>query len=101
MRLSIPQHHRQFISALATELGATETEALNYLLWQYRRPAPNTSSKLVDFSEIPETTVTPLLGFKPAFEPKTPQAIRQFEDIQLQQEIDPIISRIAGLIEDF
>jgi hypothetical protein len=86
MRLSIPRHHQQYISSLASEMGCSNAEALNWLIWTHRwgtpQPQPQQASQI-------------------AFTPKSPQAIQQFEQSQLQQEIDPIIEKLATLIEDF
>jgi hypothetical protein len=86
MRVTIRKHHQPLLNTLALEMGCSASEALNYLLWQHRwrTPQPQAVTKL-----------------KSQFQPKSPQAIQQFEESQLQQDIDPIINRIAALIEDF
>lgn len=109
MRISIDQTHHKYLQFLSAELDATPKEVLNFLLWKLRESkytfggqiplqAP-TQARLdnpyFDPSTLESTQKTTRVGFVP----QSPQAIQVFED--LRDEIDPIIARMASLIEDF
>lgn len=89
MRITIRSHHQQLITNLALEMGCSPSEVINYLLWQHRWGTPTNA-----LEQPLEQSTKPIAL-------KSPKAIANFEQTQLQQEIDPIISKIAGLIEDF
>jgi hypothetical protein len=86
MKITIPRHHRQLIENLSLEMGCSNSEALNWLIWNYRWGTPQ-----------PQPQQQP----QAIFAPKSPQAIANFEQQKLQEEIDPIIAKFAELIEEF
>jgi hypothetical protein len=113
MRLTTPKHHDTYIDAIASQMGATRQEALNYLLWELRKnnfqfggslpqSQPQQPSRLdnpyYDSSTF-EQQATVMSGL--SFIPQSPQAIQEFED--LAQEIDPVIQRLinSGLEMEF
>ncbi|BAY80514.1 hypothetical protein NIES25_70020 (plasmid) [Nostoc linckia NIES-25] len=89
MKITVRKHHQQLITNMALEMGCSPSEALNYILWQYRWGTPQPPQLQPLESPTKQLTLA------------SPKAIAQFEQTQLQQEIDPIINKIAGLIEDF
>ncbi|WP_414579306.1 hypothetical protein [Anabaena sp. CCY 9402-a] len=97
MRLSVNATHNQFLQTIASQMSASPAEALNYLLWELRRQNFSFGSPLQSPLPSPQPALQPQIGFK------SPGAIAHFEEVsaELPQEIDPIISRIAGLIENF
>ena len=102
MRVTINKTHDQYISAIASQMGATPQDALNFLLWKLREsnynfggtlpqhPTPNAQQPHFE----PATAMSGL-----SFVPQSPQAIQEFE--QLAEEIDPVIQRLAGLVDTF
>lgn len=93
MQITIRKHHQQLITNLALEMGCSLSEVLNYILWQYRWATPQPPQQI--------STLQPLESPTKRFTLASPRAIAKFEQTQLEQEIDPIINKIAGLIEDF
>ncbi|OUL23829.1 hypothetical protein BV378_20665 [Nostoc sp. RF31YmG] len=111
LRLSLPQHHTIYLQSIASQMGCDEAQALNYLLWELRRsnfafgstlppyPMPNTQlpqSNHFDPNTF-ESKPTAMSGL--SFQPAFPDAVREFE--QVQEEIDPVIAKMALLIENF
>jgi hypothetical protein len=103
MRLTIKNHNQVYLQSLAQELGCDISEALNYLLLTLRhenyyfqkssRPSPVTQPTPVqpqDYFPIPTAFTN---DFKHAF---TDEYNRE-----LAQKTDPIIERMASLIEAF
>ncbi len=99
MRITVRSHHQQLITNLALEMGCSPSEVLNYLLWQYRWGTPTKS--LESPIKPLEQSAKPLELSTNQLTLASPKAIANFEQTQLQQEIDPIINKLAGLIEDF
>lgn len=111
MRITVKKHHEQYLQMISAQMGVSDTaEALNMLLWELRRinyafgsPLPQypmtNDQQHYDPSTF-ETQATAMSGL--SWQPQSPQAIRDFEDSQeLQQEIDPIIARMALLVDEF
>ncbi|OUL21481.1 hypothetical protein BV378_26550 [Nostoc sp. RF31YmG] len=101
MRLTINKSHDQYISAIASQMGTTPQQALNWMLWKLRESNYNFGGTLPQHP-IPNAQQP---HFEPAtamsglsFVPQSPQAIQEFEELR---EIDPIIERLAGLIDSF
>jgi hypothetical protein len=105
MRVTINKAHDGYISAIASQMGTTQQEALNYLLWELRRSNFQFGSQLpqhhqpqFDLSTYEQATAMSGLSFIP----QSPQAIQEFESVQeLSEEIDPIIAKMALLVDDF
>jgi hypothetical protein len=93
MKITIRKHHQQLMTNLALEMGCSTSEALNYILWQYRWGTPQPPQQTPQLQPLESPTKQLTLA--------SPKAIAKFEQTQLQQEIDPIINKLAGLIEDF
>jgi hypothetical protein len=109
MRLTTDKTHDQYLQAIASQMGATPKDALNFLLWKLREsnynfggtlpqyPMPNTQQPQQHFDPNTfEARATAMSGL--SFVPQSPQVIQEFE--QLQQETDPVIARLASLIVD-
>lgn len=95
MRISIKQHHAQFIKNLAEGMGCDATEALNYLLWQYRWNQQAPTAQALTSLNMP--SLQPVEKVE-KFELKSPALIQEFEQLtDVQQEIDPIIERLISL----
>ncbi|MBD2208121.1 hypothetical protein [Calothrix sp. FACHB-168] len=92
LRLTISTHHKTYLEAIASQMGCDCGEALNYLLWELRK------SNYQFGASIPHYNQDTFEKFKP----QSPQAIQEFETTQeLHQQIDPIIARMALLVDDF
>ncbi|MBD2207830.1 hypothetical protein H6G33_36500 [Calothrix sp. FACHB-1219] len=105
MRLTINKAHDAYINAIASQMGTTPQQALNWMLWKLREsnynfggilpqyPMPNVQQPQQQFE--PATAMSGL-----SFIPQSPQAIQEFE--QVAEEIDPVISRLLALgLESF
>lgn len=93
MQMTIRKHHQQLIINLALEMGCSPSEVVNYILWQYRWGTPQPPQQTLPLQPLESPTKQLTLA--------SPKAIANFEQTQLQQDIDPIINKLAGLIEDF
>ncbi|MBD2214872.1 hypothetical protein H6G27_34255 [Nostoc linckia FACHB-104] len=113
MKITISKTHQQYINAIASQMNASPSEVITYLLWELRKAKYqfNDSSNLpqqpqqinnrnvyYDSEEFKRATAVAALSFQS----QSPQAIEEFENVQeLQEETDPIILRMAQLIENF
>ncbi|MBD2342200.1 hypothetical protein H6G64_35365 [Calothrix sp. FACHB-156] len=103
MRISIQKHHKAYIEQIAAEMECTTNEALNHLIWILKQqnyhfgnlPLTPTSQHF-DPSTF-ENRATAMSGL--SFIPQSPQAIQEFQE--LQEEIDPVIARLACLVDQF
>jgi hypothetical protein len=94
MRISIKKHNQAYLESLASQMGITDiSEVLNYLLLDIKglnyqfgnKPQPQPRQAPIGYSFDTST-------FEPAFTP-IPEVDRN--------SIDPIIARMASLIEEF
>jgi hypothetical protein len=99
MRLTIKQHNAPYLRFLATELAMPESEAINYLLTNLRMRDFSFKGSPEQFFTTPQPTNQAPLGFVPQeqFEPDTLPTPME----KLMQECDPIIAKLAPLIEVF
>jgi hypothetical protein len=99
MRVTIKNHNQTYLQSLAQELGCDISEALNYLLLTLKHdnyyfqkssqthiPQPSQVMQHQDYFTFPS-------NFKPDFSEEFSQ--------ELAQKTDPIIERMASLIEAF
>lgn len=106
MRLTINKTHDGYLQAIASQMGATPQDALNFLLWKLRESNYNFGGVLPQYPMPNVQYQPPQQQFELAtamsglsFIPQSPQAIQEFEE--LREEIDPVIERLAGLIDSF
>jgi hypothetical protein len=110
MRISIDKTHEKYLQFLASEIDATPKEVLNFLIWKLRESkytfggqiplqSPTQPHRLENPYFDPSTFESTPKTIRVGFVPQSPQAIQDFEN--LRDEIDPIIARMASLIEDF
>lgn len=111
MRVTINKTHDQYLQAIASQMGCNAQEALNFMLWKLREsnfnfggtlphyPIPNAQQPQQHFDPSTFEQATVMSGL--AFQPQSPQAIQEFEE--LQQEIDPVIEKFIslGLVDQF
>lgn len=112
MRINLRKHHEQYLKTIASQMGIFDiSEALNLLLWELRRINYSFGSSLPQlphYQQQPQTSnyldpstfeaqATAMSGLN--FHPSSPQRIQEFEE--LREEVDPIIQRLAELIDSF
>ena len=94
MRISIKKHNQVYLESLALQMGITDiSEVLNYLLLDIKglnyqfgnKPQPQPRQAPIGYTFDAST-------FEPAFTP-----VRECD----RNSIDPIIARMASLIEEF
>lgn len=90
MRLTIKQHHHEYLLTLAAQMGCSPATTIDYLLFELRRQgftftSPTPPLPLADMPKLPPLPTS--LGFVGSVQPF--------------QEIDPVIERISSLIEEF
>ncbi|BAY67218.1 hypothetical protein NIES22_73810 (plasmid) [Calothrix brevissima NIES-22] len=94
MRLTINKSHDGYINAIASQMGTTPQNALNFMMWKLRESNYNFGDSL------PQCPMPHAQQPQIQFTPKSPQAIEEFE--QLQAETDPVIERLLALgLESF
>ncbi len=107
MRLSIKPHNREFLTNLATQAGCSETEILNHLLLEMRLDSlfgadkASLESRAIAFggaSAIANSVQAVVSRPVPAF---SKIEVPDYLPASVMQEIDPIIARMAELIENF
>jgi hypothetical protein len=110
LRISLPQHHTVYLQSIASQMGCENTsEALNYLLWELRKSNYQFGQSLPQYQQHFNQVYNDPGTFEKAtamsalsWQPTCGEAIRDFEATQeLHQEIDPVIARMASLIENF
>ncbi len=99
MRLSIKPHNQEFLTNLAAQAGCTETDILNHLLLEMKLDSifgtdkVSTQNRAIA-SSVQASVSQPVPAF-PAIE------VPDYLPTSVMQEIDPIIERMASLIENF
>jgi hypothetical protein len=106
MRLTIKQHNAPYLRFLATQLAMPESEAINYLLTNLRMRDFSFKGSPEQFFPVPQTLnqsfETPnqsSLGFEPQERFELDKTLTPME--KLMVECDPIIAKLAPLIETF
>ena len=99
MRLSIKTHNQEFLTSLAKQAGCSETEILNHLLLEMRLDslfgADKTSLESKAITNSVKTAVSQPVPAFPAIK------VPDYLPASVMQEIDPVIARMAELIENF
>jgi hypothetical protein len=109
MKVSIKPYNQQYLHLIASQMGIDKpSEVINYLLLELKKMGYSFGSPLPQIPQYPMPNAQqPQQHFDPgatvmsalSFIPQSPQAIQEFE--QLTEEIDPVIARMATLIENF
>jgi hypothetical protein len=98
MRISIKKHNQAYLQELALQMGVSDiTEVLNYLLLDIKGLNYKFGDKPVP---TPQQAQQTSLGY--SFDTSTFERIAPTPDVDRNQlEIDPVIARMASLIEEF
>ena len=97
MRLSIKKHNRAYLESLAFQMGVSDvSEVLNYLLLDIKGLGYTFGNKPAPHSQ--PITQAPI-GY--SFDPSTFEAIAPTQENNRNYSEDPIITRMASLIEEF
>jgi hypothetical protein len=89
MRITVKQHHRQFLSTIANQMGTNESTACDYLFWELRRTGFSFSSSMrIDGSQAI---------------PYVPEVVSNFVDDHYEEiQQDPELQRIIAIgLEEF
>src|SRR5437868_3064732 len=108
MRLTIDKTHDKYLQLLASQMDATPKEIINFLLWKLRESNYTFQGQLPTYQpqvqqyfdpSTFESRPTAMSGL--SFQPQSPQAIQEYE--QIAEEIDPIIEKFInlGLVDQF
>jgi hypothetical protein len=97
-RITVKQHHKQFLDTISAQMGVSHTVALDYLIFELRRTGFSFSSALS--APIPPQPLQRTGMFVPFQEvaPVTPPTATTSTD---PEPDDEAITRIARLIEEF
>jgi len=102
MRVSVAKYNRPFVNSICNQLGCTGSEAVNFIIAKSRM---NETVNANVIQQVVDVASSPVVQQNPAqFDVQLPPSFYSEVDSivnQMYEEPDPVIVRLAGLIENF